>query len=105
MIKICIVCIIFRNRVSDVLEIQQRNFKSLCCMSTAFNFDASGVAGSYDKIRSPMGADVVAGLLHVHCGKPLKVSHLPGYKISVFIIFHKKIGCLAHLIIPILPLL
>ena len=30
-------------------------------------------SSSYDKEREPVGADVIAGLLHVHAGKPLKV--------------------------------
>ena len=59
--------------ISHVLKFSSVISKRLCPMSTAFNFDAPGVAGTYDKMRSPMGADAVAGLLHVHCGKPLKV--------------------------------
>ena len=42
-------------------------------MSHFVNCDDSGVRSAYDKMRSPMGADVVAGLLREHNGKPLKV--------------------------------
>ena len=42
-------------------------------MSTSFNYNAPGAARSYDEMKSPVGADVVAGLIYIHCGKPLKV--------------------------------
>ena len=42
-------------------------------MSHFVNCDEPGIASAYDKMRSPMGADVVAGLLREHSGKPLKV--------------------------------
>ena len=37
--------------------------------------DYQKVSKNYDDERSAMGADVMAGLLHVHGGKPLKVSN------------------------------
>ena len=37
--------------------------------------DYQKVSENYDDERSAMGADVMAGLLHVHGGKPLKVSN------------------------------
>ena len=42
-------------------------------MSHFVNCDEPGIASAFDKMRSPMGADVVAGLLREHNGKPLKV--------------------------------
>ena len=35
--------------------------------------DYSEVSKVYDKERTAMGADTIAGLLHVYGGKPLKV--------------------------------
>lgn len=45
-------------------------------MSRFFNYSAPHIAKLYDRLRSPMGVDVIAGLLHVHCRKPLKDIHL-----------------------------
>ena len=42
-------------------------------MNKFYNYDEPGTAATYDRMRYPIGADVIAGLLHVHCGKPLKV--------------------------------
>ena len=42
-------------------------------MSNLYNYDAAGTAETYDRIRFALGANVIAGLLHIHCGKPLKV--------------------------------
>ena len=41
--------------------------------------DYSKVSEVYDKERLALGADVVAGLLHVYGGKPLKVGNLSQY--------------------------
>ena len=51
---------------------------SLCsfsynAMSKVFNYDELTNTEFYDRERYPAGADVIAGLLHVHCGKPLQV--------------------------------
>lgn len=45
-------------------------------MSRFFNYDAHNAAKIYDTVRIPVGVDVIAGLLHVHCGKPLKDIHV-----------------------------
>ena len=42
-------------------------------MSYIFNYDAPGAAKIYDKKRVAVGADVIAGMLQIYCGKPLKV--------------------------------
>ena len=44
-------------------------------MSVIFNFEETGAALNYDEQRQPMGANLIAGLLYVHSGKPLKVSN------------------------------
>ena len=49
---------------------------SLLKMSTVFNYDAPGVARTYDRTRHTLGTDVVAGLLQVHSGKALKVKQM-----------------------------
>ena len=43
-------------------------------MSKLFNFDAPGAAKNYDKRRIAVGVDVIAGMIHIYCGKPMKVS-------------------------------
>lgn len=45
-------------------------------MSRFFDYSAPNVARIYDKHRSPVGVDVIAGLLHVHCRKLFKDIHL-----------------------------
>ena len=35
------------------------------------------MAEAADRGLQAMGADVIAGLLYIHCGKPLKVRYLP----------------------------
>lgn len=45
-------------------------------MSRFFSYDDPHIARIYDRSRSLMGVDVIAGLLHVHCRKPLKDIHL-----------------------------
>lgn len=42
-------------------------------MSNIFDYEKPGVAEIYDKERYPMGANIIAGLLYIHGGKPLKV--------------------------------
>ena len=41
-----------------------------------FNYEEGNAARVYDQERYAMGADVIAGLLHVYCNKNLKVSHI-----------------------------
>lgn len=45
-------------------------------MSKVFNYDDLTNTEFYDRERYPAGADVIAGLLHVHCGKPLQELHI-----------------------------
>ena len=40
------------------------------------NYEDIDVVRSYDQGSEAMGTDVLAGLLHIHTGKPLKVSPL-----------------------------
>ena len=42
-------------------------------MSRFFNFNSPYIARLYDSTRTPMGVDIIAGLLHVYCRKQLKV--------------------------------
>ena len=42
-------------------------------MSEYTNYDAQNMARIFDREMRAVGADVIAGLLHVHRGKPLKV--------------------------------
>ena len=42
-------------------------------MSNIFNYDAPGAAKNYDKRRIALGVDVIAGMIHIYCGKPMKV--------------------------------
>ena len=42
-------------------------------MSEYTNYDAQDMARIFDQEMRAVGADVIAGLLHVHQGKPLKV--------------------------------
>ena len=37
------------------------------------DYDSKEVAKIYDRERYPVGADVMAGLLHIHCKKRLEV--------------------------------
>ena len=39
------------------------------------HYDSKEVARIYDRERYPVGADAVAGLLHIHCRKALEVCY------------------------------
>ena len=49
-------------------------------MSVFFNFEEAGAALRYDEQRQPTGSNVIAELLYVHSGKPLKVSNAPRHR-------------------------
>ena len=42
-------------------------------MSQYTNYDEKEFSEIFDREIKVVGADVIAGLLHVHCGKPLQV--------------------------------
>ena len=42
-------------------------------MSCFFDYHATDAAKIYDRERYPLGADVIGGLLQIHCRKSLKV--------------------------------
>ena len=45
-------------------------------MSKLAHYDSIDVARTYDKERYPIGADIITGLLFIHCNQPLQVSIL-----------------------------
>ena len=45
-------------------------------MSEVYNYDAREAVEVYEETRTPIGFDVIAGLLHVHCGKQLRVCYM-----------------------------
>ena len=57
--------------------------------------DYSEVSKVYDKERTAMGADTIAGLLHVYGGKPLKVNEPRHEKTNVLVsdLVRHKPGC------------
>ena len=48
------------------------------------DYDSKEVARIYDRERYPVGADVMAGLLHIHCKKRLEVCNNYYYLRSQF---------------------
>ena len=55
--------------------------------------DYDDISNSYDNNRQPEGADIIAGLLHIHGGKSFKVRidctlqyHLYGIRVSLSIL-------------------
>ena len=54
-------------------------------MSTYLDYNEA--SNHFDDVRQSDGADIIAGLLHVHAGKPLKVRiHCYSIWISVFLL-------------------
>ena len=43
-------------------------------MSTIFNYSTPGAAENYDEKRVAVGVDIIAGMIQIYCGKPMKVS-------------------------------
>ena len=60
---------VYQDNISHIIIASQAYIE----MSTIFNYDAPGVARRYEQLRKPFGSDVVAGLIQIHSGTPLKV--------------------------------
>ena len=53
-------------------------------MSTYLDYNEA--SNHFDDVRKADGADIIAGLLHVHAGKPLKV-RIHCYSIGISVVF------------------